>query len=164
MDFYKELGALIFGSRLKRISDRFLSDVNKVYTQLEIPFDASWFPVFYLLDKEERISLIEVSDKLEVSHSAISQLVTNLERKKLVKTEKDPEDGRKRLITLTNEGLEVKNKAKAVWDALQGAMGELLMEGTHSQHLLKGFDELENNLDQKDLKERVLEKIGVSSQ
>ncbi|GAA4827788.1 MarR family winged helix-turn-helix transcriptional regulator [Algivirga pacifica] len=156
MNFYQDLGALIFGSRLRRLSERFLAEVNKIYQEEGVPFDASWFPVFYLLDQKNHISLIEISDKLEVSHSAISQLISNLEKKGLVQMEKDPDDGRRRLITLTDEGKVMKNQVRKIWVHLQETMDELLTEGEHSKHLLNGLSEIEKSMEERPLYERVL--------
>ena len=49
MNFYQDLGFLVFGSRLKRLGDTFINDINRIYKDHKIPFDASWFPVFYIL-------------------------------------------------------------------------------------------------------------------
>ena len=83
MGFYPKLGYLIFGSRLRRLSEYFLAEVNKVYGQQGIAFDASWFPLFYLLSVKDKLTLMDIATELEVSHSAVSQLVTNLKGKGL---------------------------------------------------------------------------------
>ena len=54
MNFYEELGYLVLGSRMRRLSEAFLSEINKTYQSAGISFDASWFPVFYLLSKKSR--------------------------------------------------------------------------------------------------------------
>ena len=84
MIFYREAGELIFGSRLKRISERFLMDVSKIYKSLNIPFEVSWFPLFYLLNERGKLSVTEIARELEITHSAVSQLVTILQKKKLI--------------------------------------------------------------------------------
>ena len=57
MSFYHDLGFLIFGSRLRRMSEYYISEINKVYKENGIDFDASWFPVFYLLSRKEEVNL-----------------------------------------------------------------------------------------------------------
>src|ERR1044072_1136630 len=86
MNFYQDLGFLVFGSRLKRLGDTFLNDVNRIYKDHKIEFDASWFPVFYILSQKKEISIKEISDELKVSHSAISQLISSLQQKGLIKS------------------------------------------------------------------------------
>ena len=101
MNFYESLGYLVLGSRLRRLSEAFLSEINKTYQAAGIDFDASWFPVFYLLSKNESLSIKELSDNTGVSHPAASQLVTNLKNKKLLKTTTCADDGRRQLVQLT---------------------------------------------------------------
>lgn len=104
MSFYPSLGYLVFGSRLRRLSEYFLMEVNKVYEQAGIPFDASWFPVFYLLSKQQPLPMIDISEQLEISHSAVSQMVTNLKKKGLLKTTPCKEDGRRQLVAFSKKG------------------------------------------------------------
>lgn len=104
MSFYPSLGYLVFGSRLRRLSEYFLMEVNKVYEQAGIPFDASWFPVFYLLSKQQPLPMIDISEQLEISHSAVSQMVTSLKKKGLLKTTPCKEDGRRQLVAFSKKG------------------------------------------------------------
>ena len=48
MNFYQDLGFLVFGNRLKRLANIFIQDINRIYKNHKIQFDASWFPVFYI--------------------------------------------------------------------------------------------------------------------
>src|SRR6476660_4791330 len=128
MSFYQSLGFLVFGSRLKRLSDAFLNDVNQIYRSHNISFDASWFPVFYILSQKTEVSIKEISDELNVSHSAISQLIDNLQEKGLIKSVVSKQDARHRVITFTSKGVKLLQKIKPVWDALQQAMEELVNE------------------------------------
>src|ERR1700712_1843182 len=104
MNFYQQLGFLVFGSRLKRLGDTFINDVNRVYKNHKIEFDTSWFPVFYILSQKKEVSIKEISDDLNVSHSAISQLVSSLQQKGLIKCVISKKDARHRAITLTSKG------------------------------------------------------------
>src|SRR3954453_15581141 len=101
MKFYQDLGFLVFGSRLKRLGDTFLNDVNRLYKNRKIQFDASWFPVFYILSQKKEVSIKEISDSLKVSHSAISQLISSLQEKGLIKSVTSKKDARHKAITFT---------------------------------------------------------------
>src|ERR1700754_1646842 len=128
MNFYQQLGFLVFGSRLKRLSDTYLNDVNRIYKKHKIDFDASWFPVFYLLSEKKEVSIKEISDELNVSHSAISQLLSSLQQKGLIKSGMSKKAARHRAITCTAKGAKLSEKIKPVWNALQTAMEELANE------------------------------------
>ncbi|MFT4152431.1 MarR family winged helix-turn-helix transcriptional regulator [Parafilimonas sp.] len=156
MDFYQNLGFLVFGSRLKRLGSTFINDVNRIYKNHKIPFDASWFPVFFILSEKEEISIKEISDSLKVSHSAISQLVSGLQQKGLIKSVTSKTDARHKNITLTAKGKKLLEKIKPVWAALETAMNELADEsGSSSKKILKALTGIETGLSRKGFFERI---------
>jgi len=159
MSFYKEAGELIFGTRLKRISDRFLTDVSKIYKKLGIPFEVSWFPLFYLLNQKNGLSVTEIAKELQITHSAVSQLVTHLEKKNLVKFTNDKNDKRKRIIGFTSQGQKMMRELRPVWKSMKESMRFLLNKKENSAHLLKALDEIESTLNQDNLCESVLRDI-----
>lgn len=162
MDFYQELGPLIFGTRLKRISDRFLADIAKIYQSLEIPFEPSWFPMFYLLHKNEEMAVTEISGRTGVTHSAVSQLISSLEQKQLIECRKDGNDGRRRLVCLSSSGKALLRQVLPVWTALDKAMFALLDEKNNSATLLKGLDEFEGAVADRPVFDRVMEILNQS--
>lgn len=159
MIFYREAGELIFGSRLKRISERFLMDVSKIYKSLNIPFEVSWFPLFYLLNERGKLSVTEIARELEITHSAVSQLVTILQKKKLILFLNDKNDKRKRLIHFTQKGRNLMNTISPVWDSMRRAVQNLFSEGVNSTILLTALDELEESMERVSVYERLLSEI-----
>lgn len=154
MSFYSSLGFLVFGSRLRRLSEYFLMEVNKVYEQAGIPFEASWFPVFYLLGREQPLPLIDIAEQLEVSHSAISQLVTALKKKGLVKTAPCPDDGRRQLVMLSKKGEELLQQVQPVWAAITKAMNELA-----DDKVLQAVSAMEKNVQEEPLAIRIQKQL-----
>jgi DNA-binding MarR family transcriptional regulator len=161
MNFYESLGYLVLGSRLRRLSEAFLSEINKTYQAAGIEFDASWFPVFYLLSKNESLSIKELSDITGVSHPAASQLVTNLKSKKLLKTTTSAEDGRRQLVQLTKPGHALLDRILPVWDALSLTMEELVEADPECGHLLPAMAVLENTFRSITLSEKIGEKLAT---
>jgi DNA-binding MarR family transcriptional regulator len=153
--FYPSLGYLIFGTRLRRLSEYFLMEVNKVYEQAGIAFDASWFPVFYLLSKHESMPMIDIAEQLEISHSAVSQMVTNLKKKGLLKTAPCKEDGRRQLVTFSKKGEELLQQVQPVWKAITTAMEQLVEENKQSQQILAAIAQIEQSVEQQPLSERI---------
>lgn len=156
MSFYASLGYLVFGSRLRRLSEYFLMEVNKVYEQSGIAFDASWFPVFYILSRQQNIPLIDIAEQLEVSHSAVSQLITGLKKKGLVKTAPCPDDGRRQLVMLSKKGEELLQQVQPVWVAITEAMNELTEEHKQSRLLLEAVSQVESAVQETPLSMRIL--------
>ncbi|RFM28051.1 MarR family winged helix-turn-helix transcriptional regulator [Deminuibacter soli] len=155
MNFYQSLGFLVFGSRLKRLSDTFLQDVNKVYKAHKIAFDASWFPVFYILSRKKEVSIREIADELGITHSAASQVVTGLQEKGLVKMAVSRKDARAKAISFTAKGEKLQQKIEPVWQALQQAMEQLACEGNKSKQVLQGLTEMETHLQEQSLFSRI---------
>jgi DNA-binding MarR family transcriptional regulator len=155
MNLYQSLGYLVLGSRLRRLSEGFLSEINKAYQNEGIDFDASWFPVFYLLSKNDSLSIKELSEQTEVSHPAASQLITNLKNKNLVTSATCADDGRRQLVQLTTEGRELLAKILPVWDAILLAMDDLMEEEPDCRQLLPAISSLENAFKQTNLSDRI---------
>ncbi|MBB6270059.1 DNA-binding MarR family transcriptional regulator [Pedobacter cryoconitis] len=125
MNYYQSLGYLVLGSRLKRLSELFLSEINKSYKAEGIVFETTWFPVFYLLSENKTLTIQELCEQIEVSHPAASQLVTNLKNKGLVISTTSPDDARKQLVTLSEEGKTLLTRILPVWDAITATMEEV---------------------------------------
>jgi len=159
MNFYQSLGYLFFGTRLKRLSEAYLNDVNKVYHKQKIDFDASWFPVFYILSENAEVSIRHLSNELLISHSAASQMVSNLQQKGYIKSVVSKKDARHKVVTFTAKGQKLLQKVQPVWKALQEAMEELASEKSQSKKILDALTAMEINLQQQSLFERVQKKI-----
>lgn len=155
MNFYQQLGFLVFGSRLRRLSETFLSDVNNIYKAHKIPFDASWFPVFYILSQEGEVSIRQISNSLGITHSAASQMVSNLQEKGVIKSTVSKKDARHKVVAFTPKGQKLLQKIQPVWQALQTAMTELGGEEAESQKLLAALTKMEERMQDKSLFERI---------
>lgn len=163
MSFYPKLGYLIFGSRLRRLSEYFLAEVNKVYAQSGIAFDASWFPLFYLLSEGKQLTLMDIAQELEVSHSAVSQLITNLRGKELVTTTRCAEDGRRQLVELTRKGAALLDQVLPVWTAIGHAMEGLVMEDPQSRKILEAIGAVERSVSEDPLSARILRAMDIKA-
>ncbi len=155
MNFYESLGFLVFGSRLRRLSETFLGDVNRIYSAHDLQFDAAWFPVFYILSRKESVSIRDIADELVISHSSVSQLVSALQQKGLVKTTTAADDARRKVVEFTTKGKKLQQQIAPVWTALSQAMEELVNEGRHSKVLLKAIGEVEAGIAEQSLFDRV---------
>lgn len=160
MTFYRDAGDLIFGTRLKRLSDRFLNEITRMYRTLDIPFETSWFPLFYLLNEQECLSVTEIAKELKITHSAVSQLVTIIEKKGYIVFVPDDQDKRRRLIKFTGEGRRLMTTLEPIWAAIHRAMTGLLNENEHSARFLAAMNELEDSLEEQPLHERIIHELN----
>ena len=161
MNLYQSLGYLVLGSRLRRLSENFLAEINRAYQNEGIDFDASWFPVFYLLSKNNSLSIKELSDQTEVSHPAASQLITNLKNRGLVTSITAADDGRRQLVQLTDSGRELLARILPMWDAVLSAMNELVAADEACKELLTSIAALENSFKTIPLSERISNKLNT---
>ena len=161
MNLYQSLGFLVLGSRLRRLSENFLSEVNLAYKNEGIGFDASWFPVFYLLSKNESLSIKELSEQIEISHPAASQLITGLKNKGLVATATCADDGRRQLVQFTESGKELLQQVLPMWDAVSMAMEQLINGKPGCPDILPAITALENTFRSANLADMINEKMAV---
>ncbi|MHB8209404.1 MarR family winged helix-turn-helix transcriptional regulator [Mucilaginibacter sp.] len=159
MNLYQNLGYLVLGSRLRRLSEAFLSEINRAYQNEGIDFEASWFPVFYLLSKNESLSIKELSEQIEVSHPAASQLITGLKNKKLVTSITSADDGRKQLVQLTDSGKQLLTQVIPVWEAVNIAMEQLVAGEPGCNELLFSITALENTFKRTNLAGLITDKL-----
>ena len=160
MNLYQNLGHLVLGSRLRRMSETFLAEINRIYQNEGIDFDASWFPVFYLLSKNDSLSIKELSEQTEVSHPAASQLITNLKNRNLVETTVSVDDGRKQLVQFTDKGRVLLKQILPVWDAISSSMAELAANDSKIAELLPAISALENTFRAYNLSGKVGDKLN----
>lgn len=154
MEIIEQMGTLILGTRLKRISQRFQQDINKIYKRHNVEFEISWFPIFYLINQNGSTTISELSQKLSVTHPAVIQVVTILATKGLIKTTPDKGDLRIKNITLTNSGQKLLETVKPIWNNISKSMDNLLNESTLTKQLISMLNEFEKNRDNKGLFER----------
>jgi DNA-binding MarR family transcriptional regulator len=156
MSVYHDAGLLILGTRLKRISDRFLNEVSKIYTKQNISFETVWFPVLFLLDKRESMSLTGISNELEVSHSAVSQMINQLQGKRIVDIQQDKSDARIKRIILTVKGRKLIEQVRPVWYALSKSFHRIFPENMDQVEFLKVLGFIEKQLNKNILSETTL--------
>jgi DNA-binding MarR family transcriptional regulator len=143
---YKKTGALFLGTRLKRLSDKFFTDLSEIYKAENISFEISWFPVFYLLDSQHEVTISYIAQQLEITHSGASQMVTSLKKKGLVQISQVCEDKRIKTVTLTVQGREKLAQIKPIWNALQESMVDMDRVDPGGPKLLGLLDDLEEGM------------------
>ena len=159
MNIYHDAGELIIGTRLKRLSERFLLNITRIYTTLDIPFEPAWFPMFFILYKYGPKSVTEIAELLDITHSAVSQQATVLEQKKLVHFVPSETDKRKRLLNFTNKGQKLIDQVLPVWQSIKHNMRRMLEENPNTGNILQALSEIEEISADKDIYTRVLQDL-----
>lgn len=155
MDMMREFGAMAFASRLRRLGDRLKAEATKLYRANGIEFNDSWFLLALVLSTREGISVSEVAEAFGISHAAISQMAAAMQRKGLLAGRQDDRDRRRTLLYLTEEGRSAVTALQPIWTAVGDCTKELI--ASTGKDLLLGITEIEEQLEQQDLFDRVTE-------
>ncbi len=153
MDLISELGALAVATRLKRLSERLAGDVNKIYKELDLNFESKWFLVLELLSRRKTLSIVDIADELKLTHPAIVQFADQMLKAKLIIAQKDIKDGRKRMVSLSPQGVKLLKQLAPVL-AVVKEENELWLKEADS-HLLDIMSQLEAKLDEMSMYDRV---------
>jgi len=159
MTIYELSKELILGTRLKRLSDRFLLDVSNIYKTMNIAFEPSWFPIFFLLDRYTEMNVSDISNELDITKSGASQMISLLEKKDIVKITCGKDDKRTRFVSFDNNGFNLLKQIKPIWKLIQDEMTKMLDEGEDSPHFLKAISEIERSFKKRRFKYKSFEKL-----
>mgnify|MGYP000743049550 CR=1 FL=1 len=157
MRVYEEIGLMILGSWLKKISHLFQQDILKIYEKEGIRFELSWFPVFYMLQKEKQLPVTSLANCLELSHPAVIQVLKSLRKEGLVEFREDATDRRKRQVKLTQQGYGLIERVRPVWKKMEQSIAQLMEESGITKNLREVLVELEKSFAKKSLAERYME-------
>lgn len=157
MDIISDLGALALGSRMKRLSERFLKLASDIYDSSGIDFEAKWFPMFYLLSKEGEKSIMEIAESLDISHPAVIQIAKELEQNGWIKSVKNKEDARKRNLKVTKKAIEKLPLLEELWLNFR-LKNEKIVELAEN-NILKALQEVETILDENTYKKDFFDEV-----
>lgn len=161
MDLITELAELALATRLKRLSDRLANDVNKIYKELNLNFEAKWYLVLELLNRRSMLSIVDVADELKLTHPAIVQYVDQMLNAKLIIAHKDSTDGRKRLVSLAPNGKKLLEDLAPVLAVLKVEVEGWL--NSADCNLLSTLSQLEKSLDEKAMYQRLKGQLQVEN-
>jgi len=157
MDLIAELGALALGSRMKRLSNEMLKEVDKIYRYAGVDFQSQWFTTFYAIYKEEQMAITEIAKGLSISHAAVNKFCKGLLAEGLIEESKDSGDERRRLVILSAKGKSLASELEPTWASIQEAVSELILESSFD--ILSAIHNFEDSLAAKSLSDRAIDKI-----
>ncbi|WP_409417942.1 MarR family winged helix-turn-helix transcriptional regulator [Flavobacterium sp. PS2] len=154
MNIIDESGILALSTRLQRLSEQLRKDGALLYKSFDIEFEPKWFPVIYTLYNKGVLSIVEIANEIGYTHPSTISLLKELEKQKLIRSKKDKEDERKRLIVLTTKGQELILKMKPVWDIISEVLNEIT---DNENNLLKAINEAESKIANQSFLQRALQ-------
>ena len=131
-DYLDQLGELALGSRLKRMSDRMLSDAASVYQHFNLDIQPKWFGLLALLYDQQQASVVEAAQRLGLTQPAISQFCRQLQQQGYVEVTADEQDSRKKIMGLTDKGFSTVSEMQPIWQAVRRAAEEMCRESDNA--------------------------------
>jgi DNA-binding MarR family transcriptional regulator len=151
MNIINESGILGISTRLQRLSEQLRRDGFQIYKANGINFEPKWFPVIYTLHFKPILSVVELAAEIGYTHPSTISLLKELEKQKLIRSKKDKQDERKRLILLTEKGKKLLQQMQPVWQTMVDALTELT---NTSNNIMKAIEEVEAQLNDKSFMDR----------
>ncbi|MBB3227857.1 DNA-binding MarR family transcriptional regulator [Luteibacter sp. Sphag1AF] len=148
------LRELALGSRLKALSDQMYQAVDEVYRACGARIESRWFPVLRLLRDGGPATVTEVALAIGQTHSAVSQLADRLVEAGMVVRQRDPQDGRRSVLALTDDAERALAALGPVWLAIRRGICASL--GTQSAALLDAIEGCEQALSERPLVASIL--------
>ena len=105
-DFLIEMDYAGLTARLKRLSDAFVYSTKEFYKSIDLDIEPNWHMIFLILQKNERMTVMEIAEALRLSHPAIVKLINKMKKHGYIKSEIDASDARKYQLRLSEKALE----------------------------------------------------------
>ncbi|GAB2576615.1 MarR family winged helix-turn-helix transcriptional regulator [Spirosoma areae] len=157
MDFMAEMAELALASRLRRLSDLYWQGVTATYRQSGVDFDVRWATIFVLIARQGPVAVMEIADRLGITHPAVIQVINELEKHGLIASARSEQDGRKRLLTLSEAGQTMLPKLQPLWDAFVAVNRSMLAQQAHN--LLASLQEMEAQLAERTFFDRIQDQL-----
>ncbi|MGN6819990.1 MAG: bifunctional helix-turn-helix transcriptional regulator/GNAT family N-acetyltransferase [Sphingomonas sp.] len=119
-------GAVMLGSRLKRLAERFQAGAERIAMDCGLPTQPSQMPLLTALYRRGPQSVGDLADRIGISQPAVTRILSRLVELDLVEASRDERDQRSRTITLTAKGQEAMDTARTLlWPRLRAAVDEV---------------------------------------
>lgn len=115
------------GTLLRHLIERLDGDLQAVYGAEGLDYRPRFTPVIRLLGERGPASIQEIVRTTALSHSALSQTVSEMTRRGLIEVERG-DDGRERIVRLTEQGAAMLPQLRRCWAATNAAAEELSNE------------------------------------
>ncbi|MEJ1967343.1 MAG: MarR family transcriptional regulator [Rhizomicrobium sp.] len=141
---------------MRRLSERIDGDAKRAYAAYGVVFEQRWFGVLNQLVRNGPMTVGEIAATLRITHASVSQSRQSLVQAGYVAVAADPDDGRKRQLTLTQAGRDIAAHLSPLWKAFDAAARELNAEAQHADIAL---DRLEAALERRSLQDRIAQHL-----
>jgi DNA-binding MarR family transcriptional regulator/N-acetylglutamate synthase-like GNAT family acetyltransferase len=119
-------GAVMLGSRLKRLAERFQAGAERIAEDCGLPTQPSQMPVLTALHRHGPQTVGDLAELIGISQPAVTRILSRLVELDLVDVGRDARDQRTRTIALTARGHDAMDLARTtLWPRLRAAVNEV---------------------------------------
>ncbi len=119
-------GAVMLGSRLKRLAERLQTGAERIAADCGLPTQPSQMPLLTALHRHGPMTVGDAVEILGISQPAVTRILSRLIEMDLVETARDDRDQRSKTISLTYTGRGAMELAiTLLWPRLRAAVGEV---------------------------------------
>lgn len=153
----EQFGVLTLGSRLKRLSDDLFSEVQSVYLQCDIPISSTYFPILRLLQTVGDLSVVEIAERLHLSHPAVSKQTSKMVKECLLEKAVDELDQRRSSLRLSEFGLQTMSRVEPILTEMKAVLEKIT--SFSSDHFMEGLSLLEKQVLSGSVADKVLDRL-----
>lgn len=129
-DVVRALGFLCLGTRLKRIGERLQADTQRIIDEADVPVQTSQFPLLAALDRLGPLSIGELAEAVGIAQPGATRSAAILVKAGILRIEQTEGDQRRRVLSLTDDGQRLVDRAKRdVWPRIEAAVADLCGAG-----------------------------------
>ncbi|MBQ0735535.1 bifunctional helix-turn-helix transcriptional regulator/GNAT family N-acetyltransferase [Aquimarina celericrescens] len=155
MKFFDNVGVMAIGTRLRMLSEKMTEDATEIYEMYGVGLKPKWFPVFYVLSKDQEKSITTIANEIGHSHPSVSKIVREMVKEGILLEKKDDSDGRKNNVVLSEKGNNITDQIHEQYLDVDNAVQAMLDQSRHNMwHAIEEFEFL---LEQKSMIQRVKE-------
>ena len=119
-------GAVMLGSRLKRLAERLQAGAERIAVDCGLPTQPSQMPLLTALYRQGPMTVGEAVKILGISQPAVTRMLTRLVEMELIETSRDVRDQRSKTLSLSAKGNAAMDLATTVlWPRLRAAVNEV---------------------------------------
>ena len=124
-DYVTTLGLPFLAHRLRRLSELFVDGYAAWLPSVGVTAPPRALSTLLMLDERGPAGVTDIARALRLSHPLMIKMVAQLQGRGLVVQAEDPDDGRRRLTRLTDEGRAEVGRIREAVDAIALALQEI---------------------------------------
>jgi DNA-binding MarR family transcriptional regulator/N-acetylglutamate synthase-like GNAT family acetyltransferase len=134
-----------------------MRDVSNVYKVQNIEFQARWFPLANLLSKQKKVSVTGAAELLGLTHPAVNQIASQMEKAGLLSSYKDKNDERRRFLILSTKGKHTVKQLEPLWAIIKTTTQNFIKLA--DEDFLNSLTKIEKLLNEESMYDRIINEV-----